>query len=241
MKNKKLFVLSLGIASLISHSSSHAEEAPCPALDLKSLPVAACSTADKPYKTGPLSKVSFIATTPCPSGIGLKKTLQNIFKGEKKYPGTVVTSLAGTFACSYPLDDAWKNAFHTEDSVLYLDGSLPTIDHVNYLDAPMVGFSCPKLEKSMIDALKQKKQIDYSLKNSSTQLTYTLKLRAFNNKSQIHEYINKVFKSDTSQLPTIASSKAQITRDFEIACQYEHKTGGNKQTLKLLGSSKGNF
>ena len=244
MYYKSLTRLSFGTVLLLSCASLHAGEATCPTLDLKTLPVAACATAKAPYRTAPLSKISYIATTPCPTQIGLKKLLQNVFKGSKNYPGTVTNSTAGSFTCSYKLTDEWKKVLNVSDDVLFLDGTLPSANHVSLLNVPMAGFTCPALETKMIDSIKQSKKMEFEKRFSDgTTLTYALQARRLTTASQAtHLFTNLGLNTpDLSKLTSIkASDKAKITKDFKMTCRYEHKTGGVKQELILEGSSMGN-
>ncbi len=244
MQYKILTCLSLGTALLLSCATLRAGEATCPTLDLKTLPVAACATAKAPYRTAPLSKVTYIATTPCPTQIGLKKLLQNVFKGSKNYPGTVTNTTAGSFTCSYKLTDEWKKVLNVSDDVLFLDGTLPSANHVSFLNVPMAGFTCPALETKMIDHIRQSKKMEFEKKFSDgTTLTYALQARRLTTASQTTHLLTnlRLNTPDLSKLTLIkASDKAKITKDFKMTCRYEHKTGGEKQELILEGSSMGN-
>lgn len=243
MHHQKVTLFSLGAALSLSCSSLYAGEATCPTLDLKTLPVAACAIEKNVYKTAPLSKISYIAKTPCPSQIGLKKLLQGVFKGAKEYPGTMINSTPGSFTCTYKLDEGWKKALNTTDNEVHLDGVLPTTQHVSYLNAPMVGFSCPSLKKDMVTALKGKQEIKYpSTKDPS--FVYTVRARPVTPvaiTSDPKKFLSNKFTGNDSNLSVLASPKAKITKDFEITCRYDHKTGGDKQELILVGSSRGNF
>ncbi len=244
MRYKSLTFLGLGTALLLSCASLHAGDATCPTLDLKTLPVAACATAKAPYRTAPLSKISYYAKTPCPTQIGLKKLLQNVFKGSKDYPGTVTNATAGSFTCSYKLTDEWKKVLNVSDEMLFLDGTLPSANHVSFLNVPMAGFTCPALETKLIEYIKQSKKMEFEKKFSDgTMLTYALQARRLTTASQATHFLTnlRLNTPDLSKLTSIkASDKAKITKDFEITCRYEHKTGGEKQELILAGSSKGN-
>ena len=217
-------------------------QATCPTLDLKTLPTAACATennpfkASKPMKKNKISQVTFISKSTCPSQIGLRKLLQGVFKGAKEYKGEVRSITPGAFTCTYELNDQWKNALNTKDKELHLDGTLPTTQHVNYLNVPLVGFTCPVLDSTMIDTIKRKQKMELS-STKQTNFTYTLQPRELSIDSKLTHVLGS--GSNNSSLPKLTSGNAKITKDYEITCRYEHKTGGEKQELILVGSSKG--
>ncbi len=66
-------------------------------------------------------------------------------------------------------------------------------------------------------------------------LTYTLETR-------IYTAATPGLSPDISKLsPIKATEKAKIVKDFEITCNYTHKTGGNEQIATIVGSMKVNF
>jgi hypothetical protein len=229
----------LGLGTALSFFAFSPLQATCPTLDLKTLPTAACATESSPYRTGSLAKVTYSAKTPCPAQIGLRKWAQGLVS-KKTYEGTMVGNVTpGAFTCTYTLDNQWRKALNTQDKELHFDGALPTAKHVTYLNAPLVGFTCPSLDSTMIDMIKNRESVKYpSIKETS--FIYTLQPRAISTDSHVTHLVGKIFGSNHSSLPKLASAKAKITKDFEMTCRYEHKTGGEKQDLILIGSSKGN-
>jgi len=232
MLYKKAICVGTGLVLVLS-SADIVKGGDCPDIPIKELATAACSKESNPYSSGSLSKVKFYATTPCPSGIGISKTLQAAFKGGKDYTGTLKGSVPGEVACTYKLDKPWQEALNTDHTDLILTASLPTRDHVNYLGAPLVGVKCPDLTKSDVDSIKSGK-IEVQ-KTRDPQLTYLFKVGKLTGAS-----VMGGLKGIFGKAPDLSkiSGTMNVTKDYEITCGYTHHTGGKETPLELKGSSR---
>lgn len=207
----------------------------CPTIALKDLATAACSSQSKPFETSSLAGVKFYATTPCPSKIGISKTLQSIksiFKDAKEYAPTEKGAVPGQAVCTYSIKDTpWKQALNAKNDTLTLTASLPSREHVNYWGAPMVGVKCPELVES--DLARLKKGSIAIEKTSAPKLEYTFKVGGLVDAGAASGLLSGaqgLFSKTT--LPKLSGSLTSF-KGIDLTCHYTHHTGGKESLLEL--------
>lgn len=213
--------------------STSAYASSCPTLSIDELPKAACSTKQKPFTTGSLASVKFYATSSCPTGIGLAKGIQSVFKdGKKTYAPVKENTIAGEATCKYTLNDAWKTELNTKSSELILTVAFPTRQHANYWYAPMVGMKCPVLSDESVPEIKQK-SLEFESKKDS-KLNYVFKVSPLVSaglSGSLSGGFAKLTQGKTT-LPLLQGTQ-QVTKQFEASCTYQHKTFGKETTFEL--------
>lgn len=227
----KKIITSLFVGGALLGQAS-AGSAQCPTLNLSTLPKAACANTSSPFKTGPLSKMNYVASTPCPSGIGLRKGLQSAFKGKKDYPGTMSHSTPGQIACVYNLTPDWRNALVTTDTHLKIVAQITNPDQVNHL-APAV---CPQLASENIDELKDPRQ-EITIEGVRKEgLAYHFRAGKLQS-AGAGAHVKGFFGGAPKNLPVL-KGQLEISKPFQMECQYQHNTGGKPTTLTLVGTQK---
>lgn len=204
----------------------------CPTISIKDLPTAACSSQSKPFETSALAGVKFYATTPCPSKVGISKTLQSIFKGAKEYTPTEKTAVAGQAVCTYSIKDTpWKQALNTKSDDLTLTASLPTREHVNYWGAPMVGVKCPELGEGDLTNLKKGSVV--LEKTSAPKLEYAFKVGELVDAGKASSLLTGAQGLFSKIALPKLSGKITSFKGIDLTCHYTHHTGGKESLLEL--------
>ncbi|WP_032112491.1 hypothetical protein [Candidatus Paracaedibacter symbiosus] len=220
-------ILMMMSASAVLATTVYAD---CPVLDLNTLPNAACSTERAPYKTGPLSKMSYVSHTPCPSGVGLRKKLQGIFNGPKSYPGQEVSRRSGIVSCIYNLNQDWQKLLGVKNQHLVLQAEIATPNQANYLTF----LRCPVLSQTAAELINHNESIEiYSTRNSN--VSYVFKAMQLEPAGTISRFKNYVTRGNNQNLQELGS-QLQVKRPFQQRCEYNHKTGGSPLTLILDGT-----
>lgn len=210
-----------------ARDANNTSNADCPTLDLKTLPKAACATEENPYKTGPLSRMSYVSRTPCPSGVGLRKMLQGMFKGPKSYPGYSMGITPGMVTCTYRLEEDWQKRLGVTNQQLVLKAQITKPGQVNYLGS----LKCPVLGENEAEIIKQKEAIELtSTRDESISYSFTpSKLQQAGTISRIKNVVSG--KQNIGKLNGIL----KVIEPFRQHCEYQHKTGGSPMTLLLEG------
>lgn len=200
----------------------------CPTLNLETLPKAVCGNNSALFKTGPLSKMSYVSESPCPSGIALRKKLQQFVKGKKDYPGSVISTKAGEISCTYQLDDAWQKVLTTTSPEIILKAPITTPEQVNYLTSQ----ACPRLTAKDFDTIKGGKQ--YPMESTRKDgVTYAFKVIPLQ-KASASARLKEFFNTDDVRLVNL-QGVMKIETSFEQRCEYSHSTGGSPVKSVLRG------
>jgi hypothetical protein len=191
------------------------------------------------FLPAPLSKVKFSAkdASSCSTSLGVAKTLQGIFKGDKTYAGTLQGAVTpGAFTCTYPIGGTpWQQALNTTHTDLVLAGTIPTRQHADYLNS-MAGVRCPSFTGSN-EELMALKAGSYSIeKTKDPKLEYVFKVGELKGGS-----LAGAAKNLFASAPKLTALKGtfSLTKPYEMTCQYMHHKGGKETPFSLVGSNAG--
>lgn len=218
-------------ASLLFLGTANAD---CPTLNLETLPKATCANNGAPFKTGPLSKMSYVSVSPCPSGIGFKKKAQAIFKGKKDYLGREIKekTKVGEVSCTYKLDATWQKVLTTTSSEVVIKTFITTPDQVNYLSPQ----ACPSLTADEFDLIKEGKSFPMESSRKAG-VVFNFKVMPLQNASAGARF-KELFNTKNVQLINL-QGVMKIEKPFEHYCEYNHNTGGSAVTSVLHGVQDG--
>lgn len=215
-------------AMLVSMAEANAPSGNCPVLNLKTLPIASCATANSIFKSNPLSGMSYISTTPCPRGVDTRKTLQRIFKGNKDYPGREIQQTSGMIKCTYRLDQNWMNVLATNSPAIQLVATITSRAQVDYLN-PAV---CPTLTANDVQNLKQPGIVSISESTRAPGLKYEFSTTPIQSAGGMAGF-KSMFRGDANLTPL--KGQMHVDHPFAHTCEYQHKTGGAPVVLILNG------
>jgi len=158
----------------------------------------------------------------CSVKIGLKKTLQNIFKGAKDYPTTEKVIQKGILECHYDFPADWKaylNATTTSFAI--------TTEIESRISRGLIkGSLCPKLDFKALNHFKTGGTIE--IKKGLVEGGYTLEWKLKDNIPTGSRLFNT---QATPAAATQISGKGLIKKPFVHTCTFNSKAIGADVTL----------
>lgn len=232
MQSKAIFKFMFG-GTLMFCAASIAN-AECPKLTLDTLPKALCAqnmsfmSSNMSYTSNESTKDTCQSTA---KKVGIFKTIQGIFKGEKEYAGEESITQPGKVSCIYTLPENWKKSLKTDDANFTIVATLKT--PVTY-GLSGVGGTAPSLCP----------MIDYNaLKNLKDGHTMEVKRSALSGGQTFEWGLQGTIKTKTLAFagPTPAPAE-KVAGAFKMeqpliqACTYTYKPGGVVTKFTLTGT-----
>ncbi len=221
-------ILGIAVSLALWNSTAMAAVSACPVLNLKTLPNASCATQGAAFKTGPLSQMSYTSQTPCPRQVGMRKTLQGIFKGKKDYPGKEIQRQDGAITCTYSLPPDWQKVLATNSPTLQLTAQVQSTAQVNHLAKAV----CPNITSQDVENIAKTGIVSVveSTRNADAKFTFqSQKLSSAGISANLRSFF-----SSHKNLPPL-KGQLSLAKPFSHVCEYTHNTGGSPVKLLLEG------